>query len=227
METVLTRFILVFCCFIVAICRFKFKFIILKHRKSVAYSLMNALIDSGEQFFLPLFVSAHVSQAEFGIFRLSYMLMRGPVGVLGAAFSSPFIWLFRNRPSLVMPAVYFLVFCSVVGAASGYFLSDLAVYFSPLRHFEPYFSSLRSLTPWLLALMCVSPLTLIPIITGQQKTMMMFALLDCITVLGGAAVFIAKSGLAGLFPLSCLMAICLLLEWLWLRKLIKVGFQPS
>lgn len=195
----------------------------IKHRPTVTYGLLTALIDSGEQFFLPLIVSAEVSQSDFGIFRLSYMLMRGPVGIVGGAFSAPFVWLFRNRTELRQFAVYFILFCAAIVAGVSYFLADIAAVIPVLYRLEPYFGALRSLTPWMFTLICVSPLTLIPVATGRQRTMMAFAVLDCVAVLGGASVFLPMWGLNGLFPLSVVMASCLFLEWFWIRELIKAG----
>ena len=197
--------------------------LVIKHRPTVSYGLLTALIDSGEQFFLPLIVSAQVSQSDFGIFRLSYMLMRGPVGIVGGAFSAPFIWLFRNKTELRLLAVNFVILCAVMAAGVSYFLAYIAVVIPVFYHLEPYFSTLRGLTPWLFTLFCVSPLTLIPVAIGRQRMMMAFAVLDCVAVLGGASIFLPMWGLRGIFPLSMVMALCLALEWLWIRKLIKAG----
>lgn len=203
-----------------------FRELLLRHRRILVYGTPQSLIDSVEQLMLPILVAATTSARDLGSFRVAYALVRAPVGLLGAAVSTPYIWVMRQRSSYRMRAFYgvaALALLAAVLAAGGATLLQDETWMQPYQEQALLFVRM---TPWMLGLMLVSPFSLVPVALGHQRRMMAWSLGYALLLLGSFMYALASGNLGLILVPSLLLFIYLTFVWNWYRKL-AVGYESN
>lgn len=197
-----------------------------RHRRILVYGTPQSLIDSVEQLLLPMLVAALTSARDLGSFRVAYTLVRAPVGLLGAAVSTPYVWVMRQRHAHRMTAFYAVaalaVLAAVVTVAGATLLQDM----SWLRPYREQLALLVRMTPWMLGLMLVSPFSLVPVALGHQRRMMVWSLGYALLLFGSFVVALARGDLSLILVPSLLLFVYLAFVWNWYRKL-AIGYESN
>lgn len=197
-----------------------------RHRRILVYGTPQSLIDSVEQLLLPMLVAAATSARDLGSFRVAYALVRAPVGLLGAAVATPYVWVMRERPAHRMKAFYAVaalaVLAAVATAAGAALLQETAW----LRPYREQAVLLVWMTPWMLGLMLVSPFSLVPVALGQQRRMMAWSLGYALLLFGSFLYALARGDLSLILVPSLLLFVYLAFVWNWYRKL-AIGYESN
>ena len=191
-----------------------------RHRHILLYGTPQSIIDSVEQLLLPVLVAATTSARDLGSFRVAYTLLRAPVGLLGAAVATPYVWIMRQRPLYRMKAFYavaVLALLTTVVIAVGATLLQDAEWLSLYR--EPAVLLLL-MTPWMLGLMLVSPFSLVPVALGRQRRMMAWSLGYALLLFSSFVFALASGDLSLILIPSLLLFIYLAFVWNWYRSLV-------